>query len=228
MTGTASLGVRLRHALWQLVKWGLIVAALCLLLSGIAVGWALLMRRAQERDMYENVALVPPRSVAIVLGAGVLDDGRPSAVLADRVHTACELYKTGKVRKLLMTGDNRFVDYNEPQSMKEYALNLGVPAEDIVLDYAGRRTYDSCYRALHIFQVPDAIIVTQRFHLPRALLIADGLGLEAIGMVADRRPYYFSDWYNVREIPATLVAWWQSHITRPEPVLGEKLPIFVK
>lgn len=169
---------------------------------------------------------VPPRPVAIVFGAGVWPDGRLSDVLADRVQTAVELYRLGKVKKLLMSGDNRFIYYNEPKHMGEYAIAQGVPAEDIVLDYAGRRTYDSCYRARHIFGVKEAILVTQAYHLDRALFTADHLGLDAVGVGADRRSYIYLRNYWWREMAATALAWWEVLIARPKPVLGEKLPIF--
>lgn len=103
---------------------------------------------------------VPARRVAIVFGAQVKKDGTPSVVLRDRVETAVALYKSGKVEKLLMSGDNRFVDYNEPEAMRRYALALGMPEADIVLDYAGRRTYDTCYRAKEIFGMNSALLVT--------------------------------------------------------------------
>ena len=112
------------------------------------------------------------RPVVIVFGAGLRRDGTPTTVLRDRVETAAELYRQGKVEKLLMSGDNRFVDYNEPEAMRQYALQLGIPDEDIVLDYAGRRTYDTCYRAGAIFGVKKVILVTQLFHLPRAIYLA--------------------------------------------------------
>mgnify|MGYP006293955843 CR=1 FL=1 len=99
----------------------------------------------------------PKKKAAVVFGAGLNRDGTPTAVLQDRVSTAAELYFAGKVEKILMSGDNRFVDYNEPGAMKTFALTLGVPEEVIVLDFAGRRTYDTCYRAIEIFQVPDFI-----------------------------------------------------------------------
>lgn len=170
----------------------------------------------------------PRRPVAIVFGAGLTRDGGPTAVLQDRVATASELYFAGKVEKILMSGDNRFVDYNEPGAMRAYALELGVPDEDIVLDYAGRRTYDTCYRAREIFGVEQAILVTQRFHLPRALIICNGLGLDGIGVSADRRVYrrYAHSYWHLRELPATLMALIDTFITRPLPVLGEKEPIF--
>ena len=168
------------------------------------------------------------RPVAIVFGAGLLRDGSPTPVLRDRVETAAELYFAGKVQKLLMSGDNRFVEYNEPAAMRAYALELGVPDDAIVLDYAGRRTYDTCYRAKEIFGVDQALLVTQRFHLPRALVICNGLGIEGQGVSADRRVYRRASLgiWNLRELPATLVAFIDTFITRPLPVLGDKEPIF--
>ena len=169
---------------------------------------------------------VPSRRVAIVFGAGVWPSGALSPILADRVETAVDLYRRGKVEKLLMTGDNRFINYNEPQHMRERAAALGVSDQDIVLDYAGRRTYDSCYRARHVFGVTEAILVTQTYHLDRALFIADHLGIDAVGVGADRRTYTYIEHYWWRELLATALAWWQVCITHPKPVSGEKLPIF--
>ena len=93
-----------------------------------------------------------------------------------------------------MSGDNRFIDYNEPGAMQAFALELGIPEEDIVLDYAGRRTYDTCYRAGEIFQLETAILVTQEFHLPRALYICNVLDIKAVGVSADVRTYRDSDY----------------------------------
>ncbi len=169
---------------------------------------------------------VPPVKAAIVFGAGLLADGTPTAVLKDRVRTAAELYNSGKITKILMSGDNRYLDYNEPGAMQAYALELGIPEADIVLDYAGRRTYDTCYRAKEIFQLTSAILVTQQFHMPRALYTCNTLGLESVGINADLRSYRDSEYWSVREIFASLVAFIQVHITRPEPVLGDPEPIF--
>jgi SanA protein len=203
-----------------------------LALSALALSAALLLGTLRwwtdmrGRPHTYTPADVPARRVAIVFGAGVWPNGRLSAVLEDRVLTAVDLYRTGKVRKLLMTGDNRFVDYNEPAHMRAYALALGVPEEDIVLDYAGRRTYDSCYRARHIFGVTDAILLTQAYHLDRALFTARRLGIDAVGVPADRQPYAFIRRYWWREILATAVAWWQVTVSHPLPVMGDQLPIF--
>jgi len=168
---------------------------------------------------------IPAADVAIVFGAGLRGDGRPTAVLHDRVVTAVDLYKSGAVKKLLMSGDNRFDYHNEPGSMRDLALELGVPDKDIVLDYAGRRTYDTCYRAGAIFEVKKAILVTQRFHLDRALYLCNALDVEAIGVAADRRPYRDQPFLNLREVAALTVAWLDIHVLRPRPVLGERSPI---
>jgi SanA protein len=171
---------------------------------------------------------VPPGKAAIVFGAGLWRDGRPTAVLRDRVSKAAELFFQGSVEKLLMSGDNSSLNYNEPGAMRNYALELGVPDEAIVLDYAGRRTYDTCYRARDIFGLKEAILVTQNFHLPRALYVCNKLGVNAVGVSADQRAYTRDSWlwWHLRETPATLVALWEVHVSRPTPILGDMEPIF--
>ncbi len=171
---------------------------------------------------------VPTMPVALVFGAGLWRDGTPTTVLRDRIATAAQLYFSGKVQKILMSGDNSYLDYNEPGAMQEYALSLGVPKEAIVLDYAGRRTYDTCYRARAIFAVETVILVTQSFHLPRALYICNALGLKAIGVASDQREYRLGSilYWNLRELPATLTALMDVHVLRPIPILGQLEPIF--
>lgn len=175
-----------------------------------------------------SVENAPTAQAAIVFGAGLTRDGRPTPVLRDRVATAVDLYFAGKVEKLLMSGDNRQITYNEPAAMREYAISLGVPQEDIVLDYAGQRTYDTCYRARAIFGLDDVLLVTQAYHLPRALLTCGGLGLDAQGVNADRREYRTRslNFWRLREVGATLVAVVDVYITRPQPILGEQEFIF--
>jgi SanA protein len=176
----------------------------------------------------DTIADAPPKPVAIVFGAGLTRDGRATRVLRDRVETGARLYFDGKVAKLLMSGDNSHEDYNEPQAMKDYALQLGVPEEAIVLDYAGRRTYDTCYRARDIFGLKEALLVTQSFHLPRALYLCNQLGVDASGVAAEN--HYFLKrsraYWNLRELIATPVALWEVHISQPIPVLGQPEPIF--
>jgi SanA protein len=180
------------------------------------------------RPMIQSTAQSAGSKVAIVFGAGLYHDGQPTPVLRDRVATAADLYFSGKVEKLLMSGDNRFVDYNEPGAMRAYAMQLGVPDSAIVLDYAGRRTYDTCFRASAIFGVKEAVLVTQQFHLARALFTCNFLGVKATGVTADRQTYTRASRVNwqVREIPASFVAIWDVFITHPLPVLGNPEPIF--
>lgn len=171
---------------------------------------------------------VEPAPVAIVFGAGLWRDGSPTPVLRDRVETAANLYFAGKVSKLLLSGDNRFIDYNEPEAMRTYALELGVPDDAIVLDFAGRRTYDTCYRAKDIFGLDSVILVTQGFHLPRALYTCNKLDLNASGVPANQREYRRRSltYWQLRETLATCIALWEIHITHPQPVLGTPEPIF--
>lgn len=174
-----------------------------------------------------RVVDVPPKPVAVVFGARVRRSGELSSVLEDRVRTAVELYRSGKVRKLLMTGDNSRKEYDEPTAMKEFAVLQGIPERDIALDYAGFRTYDSCYRARAIFGVKSAILVTQRYHLPRALYTAQAMGLDAVGCVADRHRYGAQRWFSFREQWSTLVAWLQVNVTKPKPhFLGPPVELF--
>lgn len=168
-----------------------------------------------------ELADAPTRPVAIVFGAGIRPGGRLSPMLADRMDTAIALYRAGKVRKLLVSGDNRFVDYDEPTAMYNYAVARGVPAADVVRDFAGRRTYDTCYRARVIFGVEQALLVTQRFHLPRALFTCRNLGVDALGVSADRRVYWSNSYYRFRDALATLRAWVDVKLLRPLPVLGK-------
>jgi SanA protein len=204
---------------------------LLLILAGLGLLVLLaarLVTGAYARARTYNSSEVPARRVAIVFGAGLRRDRSPTAVLRDRVVSAAQLYFAGKVEKLLLSGDNRFIDYNEPGAMREYALSLGVPEEALVLDYAGRRTYDSCYRARAIFGVSEAILVTQAFHLPRALYLCDHLGVKAVGVSADNQTYRKSSvlYWNLRELLATVAALWDVHVAHPVPVLGDPEPIF--
>lgn len=182
---------------------------------------------AQNR-VYSEVS-APAERAAIVFGAGLRRDGTPTAILRDRVQTAVNLYFSGKVEKLLMSGDNSTEFYNEPEAMRQYALSLGVPQEDIVLDYAGTRTYDTCYRAKVIFGVENALLVTQGFHLPRALFLCKALGVDASGVDANNLNYRSISLliWNFREQLATVAAFWDLYVDKPALTLGPPEPIFV-
>jgi SanA protein len=172
----------------------------------------------------------PPEKLAIVFGAGLRRDGTPTPILRDRVETAADLYFGGKVEKILMSGDNRFEYYNEPGAMRQYALSLGVPDSAIALDYAGRRTYDTCYRAKAIFGASEALLVTQKFHLPRALFLCNALGLKSYGIEADNNRYRKISLliWNIREQIATVGAFIDVYLSNPVPVLGKPEPLFVE
>ena len=203
--------------------------------TAIIIGLNLWLHAAYASRIYTSIDDLPgadparagTRRIAIVFGAGLTRSGEPTPALYDRVATAVDLYQRGLVNKLLLTGDNQFANYNEPEAMRRTALRLGVPDKDLVLDYAGRRTYDSCYRAREIFGVNHAILVTQAYHLDRALYLCDTFGIDSVGVVADRRDYTASAqaWWSLREAAATAAAWIDVNVTKPTPVLGEKIPI---
>jgi vancomycin permeability regulator SanA len=162
---------------------------------------------------------IPSERVAVVFGAGVRGE-RPTRILAERIQGAVALYQLGRVDKLLMTGDNSRADYDEVTVMSRYAQALGVPADDITLDYAGFSTYDSCYRLIPIFGVTRAVLVTQAYHLPRAVYTCRALGVEAVGLgTADWGRYspLLLARYTVREALAAAKALLDVHLTRPLP-----------
>lgn len=171
---------------------------------------------------------VERRPVAIVLGAGVYPSGRLTPVLADRMRTAIDLYQAGKVQKLLLSGDNSVVEYNEPARMGDFARDQGLPEAALAYDYAGRRTYDSCWRARHIFGQRQIVIVTQAFHLPRALYLCQQLGVDAVGVAADRRFYTAAPFWTVRESLARITAWLDVHLLHPQPIGGPPIDLFAQ
>jgi SanA protein len=136
-----------------------------------------------------EVAEVPPAEAALVLGAQVYPNGRPSIMLADRVHAAEALYRAGKVKKILVSGDHGSWSYDEPGTMRRMLLADGIPGRDIFTDHAGFDTWDSAQRARRVFDVSSAVVVTQGFHMARALFDARRAGLKVTGFVADRRDY---------------------------------------
>jgi SanA protein len=194
------------------------------LLAGLP--WIYIRWKTQSR-IFRSAPASLSAPVAIVFGAGLYRNGTPMPVLADRVDTAVGLYKDGIVQKLILSGDNRFPEYNEPESMRQLAIKLGVPDSALVLDYAGRSTYDSCYRARFVFGVKKAILVTQEFHLPRAVYLCGQMGIDAFGVIADRRVYHFSSLvqWNLREWAACFFAILETQITHPQPLLGPMEPL---
>jgi vancomycin permeability regulator SanA len=177
--------------------------------------------RAARGHLY-SAADVPPAPVALVLGALVHPDGTPSAFLTARLELAKRLYDTGKVRVLLVSGDHSRPDYDEPDTMRNWLVAHGVPAHRVVVDYAGFDTYDSCARAERIFGVRQAVVVTQTYHLDRAVALCRHLGIDAsgVGDVSVRDRWF--DWWraSVRERGAGVKAVYDMATGRDPRLLG--------
>ncbi len=164
--------------------------------------------------------------VGIVFGAGLDKKAEnPSIILRDRLDTAVILYNSGKVQKLIVSGDNRFINYDEPTVMYEYLVKEGVSEFDIERDFAGRNTYDTCFRAKEIFGVSEAVLISQEFHLPRALFTCQNLGIQVQGASADRNIYVKRYYNNFRETFAMIDTFIKVYISPPEVILGDKIVI---
>lgn len=165
----------------------------------------------------------PERDVAIVFGAEVLPDKTPSRFLRARLDLAYALFVAGKVKVILVSGDNGEVHYNEPDVMRNYLIGRGVPESKVVADYAGFDTYDTCVRAVRIFGVTKATLVTQSYHLPRALATCRTIGLDAIGVGDDSVKDSTATWRDgaLREIPAGIKMAYDL-ISRRQPILGQR------
>jgi vancomycin permeability regulator SanA len=189
----------------------------------------LMMRLDTRGERSTDPHTLPHREVAIVLGAGLTPRGTPTLFLRDRLDGAIELYQLGKVDGLLMTGDNSTRSYDEPSAMRDYALDHGVPLGAITLDFAGFNTYDSCVRAHTIFSVTGAIVVTQSYHLPRAVYLCRSAGIDAVGLgMPDwgRIPDGQMAGYQGREVLASVKAMWDADVRRPDPrFLGHPVPL---
>ncbi|MPQ44572.1 SanA/YdcF family protein [Clostridium tarantellae] len=162
----------------------------------------------------------------IVLGAGVRNDGTPSDILQDRLDTALDVHDKNISDTFLLTGDHGNVDYNEVGVMKKYIMQYGVKEHRVFLDHAGFNTYDSMYRAKEIFKVKKAIIVTNEYHLPRALYLARNMGINAYGVISDKRNYDCMASYKIREKLAQVKAYIYAKFLKPEPkFLGDEIPV---
>jgi len=174
----------------------------------------------------EDAANLDDVDCILVLGCFVKENGQPSDMLHDRLRRGVELYDFGAAPKLLMSGDHGREGYDEVAAMKQFAVGEGIPSQDIFMDHAGFSTYESLYRAKEIFQAEKILIVTQEYHLYRAIHIANRLGMEAYGVSADYHTYYGQFMRDLREVLAR-VKDWAVCIFKPEPTfLGEVIPIF--
>ncbi len=161
----------------------------------------------------------------LVLGCLVKSDGTPSDMLKDRLDTAIALYKNGASDKIVMSGDHGRIEYDEVNAMKQYAIDRGIPSEDIFMDHAGFSTYDSMYRLKNVFLADSAIVVTQEYHLPRALYIAQSLGLNVSGEAADLHTYRGQLKRDIREIAARSKDFFVSLAQPQSTYVGNPVPV---
>ena len=161
----------------------------------------------------------------IVLGASVYPDGTPSGILQDRLDDGIALYFAGAAPKIIMSGDNGTESYNECWAMKQYAISQGVPSEDVFCDHAGFSTYETMYRARHVFGADRVVIATQTYHLYRAVYDAQGVGMEAIGVPSDYGEYVNQSWYDFREIFARTKDFFQVLFSVPSTFVGDPISL---
>ncbi|MCI3920959.1 YdcF family protein [Paenibacillus sp. TRM 82003] len=203
------------------------VAALLLSVLGGTV--ALGMNEVVQASAAEYIVApeeAPAADSILVLGARVYNDQSVSPMLRDRLEGGLALYRAGKAPKIIVSGDHGTVEYDEVNAMKNYLVDRGVPPEDIFMDHAGFSTYESVYRARDIFKAEKLLVVTQRYHLSRAVYAARGLGVDAYGVASDPRTYVGAEVREAREKLARVKDFLLVHVTRPEPTyLGEPFPV---
>jgi SanA protein len=207
----------------------LLLICLVLVIAGAATVLAVdaHVRNAGGKYIVSDIDQLPEVDAVIILGAYVTPSGDPSIMLRDRLDAGLEVFTLGKTDRIVVTGDHGRTGYDEVNGMRQYLQSKGVNRENIFMDHAGFNTYDSMYRARDVFLIKKAVIVTQEYHLYRALYIARGLGIEAYGYAAEMRPYIDDTYYNIREIAARIKDFFQVNILRPKPqFLGEPLPVW--
>lgn len=215
----------------KIKKWTIRVLGLVIIFSIIICGSSIylisVINKKSMGKIVNDKNLPKDADAIIVLGAGVDDNGVASDILVDRLETALEVYKNSASSKFLLSGDHGKIGYNEVGAMKDYIMDHeNIKEENIFLDHAGFSTYETMYRAKEIFKVKKAIIVTNEYHLPRALYIADKMGIEAYGVNADKRNYIYIDNYKKRENLAKIKDFMYTNIIKPEPTfLGDAIPI---
>ncbi len=208
----------------QIIKLGIILLMIC---GSVFFAVNHYVEQVGVKYIY-SAADVPEADTVLVLGAYVYPNGTLSTMLKDRVTAGYELYRLGKAPKIIVSGDHGRKDYDEVNTMKDYLKSKGVPGQDIFMDHAGFSTYESLYRARDIFQAKKVIIVTQKYHLMRAVFIARELGLEAYGVASDMHDYgQVMVIYEGREMMARNKDFWLAKVIKPQPTfLGEVIPVF--
>ncbi|WP_255467166.1 SanA/YdcF family protein [Raoultibacter phocaeensis] len=203
----------------------IVVAAVVVVVAVVGITNAVVIKTGDDRLVSVDEAARENAQCILVLGASVLPDGTPSGILQDRIDRGIELYFAGAAPKIIMSGDNGTESYNEVLAMKNYAISKGVPSEDIFCDHAGFSTYESMYRAKHVFGVEHMVVVTQTYHLYRALYAANGLGIEVVGVPSDLHTYGNQAWFDLREIPARTKDFFQTLIGNPSKFVGDPISL---
>ena len=188
--------------------------------------WNFSLDLRYSKKIYENISDVPVMQTAVVLGTSVRPGGKPSTFLLERLDKAVELYRNNRVQKLLLTGDNSGKYYDEVNAMRKYVLKYNIDSKDIFLDHNGLRTLDSIYRGKHKFQIKSAVLVTQKFHQPRALFLAERFNLKAVGYAADSGRSKLSFYNMTREFLARYLAIFDIYILkRKSKYMGKQIAI---
>lgn len=213
---------------YQWLKRGIFFLLMLAVLGVVTLaGVNLYVKGSVSKKLYtqNQIEELPKVDCIMILGAGLKEDGTPSFMLKDRLNIGITLYQQGISNRLLMTGDHGRKDYNEVRAMKDYAIKAGVPADDIFMDHAGFSTYESAYRAKKVFQVSSAVIITQRYHLYRALYNAQKMGIDAYGMTA-REVRYKGQWIrDSREVIARSKDVLYCMLQKKPTYLGNPIPI---
>ena len=207
----------------KLLKYGIIII---IIIAIIVLGINLYVRISTNKQIIKENDYTELSDVdcIIILGAGIWED-KPSPMLEDRLLEGIKLYQNSVSDKIIMSGDHGRREYDEVNIMKNYAIEKGIPSENIFMDHAGFSTYESIYRAKDIFEAKKVVIVTQKYHLYRALYIANQLGVEAYGVGADPRQYVGATYRELREILARDKDFIKC-IFKPEPTyLGDTIPV---
>lgn len=203
-----------------------VVLGIVLLIGIAAVSLSVYMVKATEKNIFtaDTFKNDEKADCILILGAGV-KDGKPKPMLRDRLLTGIELYKSGAAEKIIMSGDHGRADYDEVNVMRAFALEQGVRAEDIFLDHAGFSTYDSVYRAKNIFGAENIIIVSQKYHLYRALYISEKLDVKAAGVSANLNTYGGQLKRDIREIIARDKDFFKCIVKPEAEIMGDKIPL---
>jgi len=207
----------MKRFFYSLFKISLIIIVLIAFVAG---GIMVTVRNEFQEKVYPSVNNLPEDSTMVVLGASVYRDRTPSDALEDRLDMAVRAYRANKVKRIILSGDDGRWAQEEVQTMLNYMYNRDVPDSIIIVDGNNARTFDSCYRLKNELRQNDVVLVTQSFHMPRALYLCNKMGLDAWGLESDLRMYKDIVWFTVRDWMASLLAWWD--------IYNQRLPSYLQ